>query len=119
MIILHLACLAGAKRGRGRGKLGARDTMHWLQALPLSLATERAQFPPLASLSSACHAGYLRLRIDKSKCSQSCICSVPTLEASGKFQWRSMTHKCLLNHLKLFHIKGNLQKKEIQICKME
>ena len=46
MIILHLACLAGAKRGRGRGKLGARDTMHWLQALPLSLAPRAPNFPP-------------------------------------------------------------------------
>ena len=49
-----LACMAGARKGKGEGKWGARDG--FLSPFPfLAPATKANSFSPL---SSACHAGY-------------------------------------------------------------
>ena len=58
--VFGLACVAGVKRGRGRGNLGMRGRkernlfLHRAQSCALILFP----YPPL-SLSNACHAGYL------------------------------------------------------------
>ena len=56
---LLLACVAGVERGRGRGNLGASESV-WDARCSFSLA--RAQIPPSPSPFNAGHAGYLIAR---------------------------------------------------------